>query len=1296
MAAATIQCGLADSILILHELKSAILCRLSSTSSIRTSQLPQPSSSPQTDAETIPTSISPPPDHDHISISPNAHYSDSTAHAESTTTAYTITSWTSPFLGQHHPLRFNKSSIFLHTHTLHSHPRRFWSQRKLDKLEAEADDPAFRTDTTRQADLYKELLKTGNYAALIHRYETQPQLGPTTLRYPQSARALDAQFVQQDRDCLKAYITALAREGRIDTLSDRLSHLMGRPNLANSCLSQPSSDSSNNTNIITDIEPSSSNSMSTSKVLLHGRQHLVKTSTTDWERAVAARSAPGRSPLNRFLGISATSAAGANEQTSGDREAPIQVIISEAWSWGKFARTMTSKILLGLLLMTGLSVVLDQQGIIKSGMASAEVEPNHMSQPIKFADVQGVDEAKAELEEIVSFLREPKKFMEVGGKLPKGILLYGPPGTGKTHLARAVAGEAGVPFFQMSGSEFDELYVGVGARRVRELFTAAKKKAPCIVFIDEIDAVGSKRSSKDQSYMRQTLNQLLVELDGFSSSEGVIFIAATNTPEALDKALIRPGRFDRLVPVPLPDVKGRSRILEVHMRAVQVARDVDTTTIARGTPGFSGADLANLINQAAIKASKDGAKSIRMHDLEWAKDKIIMGSERKSAVISEHNRRLTAYHEGGHTLVALYTPGSLPLHKVTVIPRGNALGVTVQLPEADATNHTRKELSAILDVCMGGRAAEEIIFGVDEVTTGAHSDLEKATSVAREMVMHYGMSEKVGLGAYRDEELEKLSPQTRVLIESEVKSMLSVSYARATSILKTHKDELHRLSRALMDYETLTLEEVKAVIKGVDINKAKRIETFVASASSTITSISSINIKPADGTRSPEGRVAPALVNTGSHSDVVVPFEDIDEVDECADDEKDPGKGHSMSKAIPVPTSSRPARKSMVQVKHDEGDALSHELSTSVELEVLAFQCASSLSGVDIASGGQRGESGSDNELPPPATKVGLADFELLSVIGQGAYGKVYLVRLRDTGRVFAMKVLKKASIVVHSKMHEHTQNERTILEEVQHCPFIVNLHYAFQTADKLYLVLQYACGGELFTHLGIEGMFSEEQASFYIAELVLALDHLHQLGIIYRDLKPENCLLDAEGHILLTDFGLSKTSLEAKTICGTVEFMPPEIILEQSYDKSVDFWALGIMTFNLLTGAGPFRSSNPKKLNERIIKAKFECPKYMSSYAKDFCIRLLKKSPAARLGAGRNGIEDIKKHGFFRKIDWKALTNKEVAPPIVPKVESLLDVKNFHQGSVKGLEDAFKGFSYVNRFLAADVKPDESLGSFS
>ncbi|KXS16848.1 ATP-dependent metallopeptidase Hfl [Gonapodya prolifera JEL478] len=455
------------------------------------------------------------------------------------------------------------------------------------------------------------------------------------------------------------------------------------------------------------------------------------------------------------------------------------------------------------------------------------VEPSEVQHRITFSDVQGVDEAKGELEEIVAFLKEPKQFMEIGGKLPKGILLFGPPGTGKTHLARAVAGEAGVPFFHMAASEFDELFVGVGARRVRELFAAAKKMAPCIVFIDELDAVGSKRNSRDQTHARQTLNQLLVELDGFSSSEGVILIAATNTPESLDKALTRPGRFDRHVSVPLPDVRGRMRILEVHSKTVSISRDVDMHIIARGTPGFSGADLANLVNQAALKASKEGAKAIRMGDLEWAKDRIIMGAERRTAVITESSKRLTAYHEGGHTLVAMYSSGAMPLHKVTIIPRQGALGLTVQLPETDKYTHTKRELLARIDVCMGGRAAEELIYGPDEITTGASNDLEKATDIAREMIMSFGMSEKFGPVSLVTEAtagqggsiMSSLSPEGRKAVEAEVKQMLEASYSRAFNLLKSRIVELHRLVDALVEHETLGLDDIKVVVGGGKIKK---------------------------------------------------------------------------------------------------------------------------------------------------------------------------------------------------------------------------------------------------------------------------------------------------------------------------------------------------------------------------------------------------------------------------------------------------------------------------------------------
>ncbi|KAJ3214298.1 hypothetical protein HK099_006939 [Clydaea vesicula] len=366
----------------------------------------------------------------------------------------------------------------------------------------------------------------------------------------------------------------------------------------------------------------------------------------------------------------------------------------------------------------------------------------------------------------------------------------------------------------MSGSEFDEMYVGVGARRVRELFIAARKRAPCIVFIDEIDAIGSRRSAKDQSHMRQTLNQLLVELDGFTASDGIVFIAATNQAEALDKALVRPGRLDRSVPVPLPDVRGRAKILGVHSKGVTIGKDIDMNTIARGTPGFSGADLANLINHAAIKASKEGSKFVRHKDMEWAKDKIIMGSERKSAVITEECKRLTAYHEGGHALVALFTNGSMPLHKVTVMPRGEALGVTIRLPLMDVDSISKKEMLADLDVCMGGRVAEELIYGEESVTSGASGDLIQASAIAKNMVCRYGMGKKTGLVSYSDDALDNLSNPQRALLDEEIKSLLDLASQRAMALLKSKRTELDRLASALVEYETLSVEDVNLVIKG--------------------------------------------------------------------------------------------------------------------------------------------------------------------------------------------------------------------------------------------------------------------------------------------------------------------------------------------------------------------------------------------------------------------------------------------------------------------------------------------------
>lgn len=447
---------------------------------------------------------------------------------------------------------------------------------------------------------------------------------------------------------------------------------------------------------------------------------------------------------------------------------------------------------------------------------------------ITFADVAGIEEAKEEVAELVEFLREPGKFQKLGGKIPRGVLMVGSPGTGKTLLAKAIAGEAKVPFFTISGSDFVEMFVGVGASRVRDMFEQAKKQAPCIIFIDEIDAVGRHRGAGlggGHDEREQTLNQLLVEMDGFEGNEGVIVIAATNRPDVLDPALLRPGRFDRQVVVPLPDVRGREQILRVHMSKVPISDDVRPDLIARGTPGFSGADLANLVNEAALFAARADKRTVEMSEFESAKDKIMMGAERKSMVMSEDEKRLTAYHEAGHAIVGRIVPEHDPVYKVTIIPRGRALGVTMFLPEEDRYSHSVQRLNSQISTLYGGRLAEEMIFGIDAVTTGASNDIERATDLARNMVTKWGLSEKLGPLAYSEDEGEvflgrsvtqhtQISGPTAQIIDEEIRALIDKNYDRAKQILEDNLDKLHSMSEALMKYETIDASQIDDIMDG--------------------------------------------------------------------------------------------------------------------------------------------------------------------------------------------------------------------------------------------------------------------------------------------------------------------------------------------------------------------------------------------------------------------------------------------------------------------------------------------------
>jgi cell division protease FtsH len=451
---------------------------------------------------------------------------------------------------------------------------------------------------------------------------------------------------------------------------------------------------------------------------------------------------------------------------------------------------------------------------------------------VTFQDVAGIDEAREELEEIVEFLRDPHKFSRLGGKIPKGALLVGSPGTGKTLLARAIAGEAGVPFFSISGSDFVEMFVGVGASRVRDMFEQAKKNAPCIVFIDEIDAVGRSRGAglgNQNDEREQTLNQLLVEMDGFEANEGIIIVAATNRPDVLDPALLRPGRFDRQVTVPLPDIDGREKILGVHIKKVPIAPDVDIRSIARGTPGFSGAELANIVNEAALLAARLGKRLVAMAQFEAAKDKVMMGTEWKSLSMTDEEKKMTAFHEAGHALVAMYEPASDPIHKATIIPRGRALGMVVRLPERDSYSYHRDAMYANLSIAMGGRVAEEIIFGHDKVSSGASGDIQQATKLARSMVTQWGMSEALGPIQYEEQQesylgyggpqRKAMSGETAMLIDAEIRKLVDGGYDRAKMLLKKHKKQLELLANALLEFETLSGDEIKQLLATGKFNR---------------------------------------------------------------------------------------------------------------------------------------------------------------------------------------------------------------------------------------------------------------------------------------------------------------------------------------------------------------------------------------------------------------------------------------------------------------------------------------------
>ncbi|KAL0581752.1 i-AAA protease yme1 [Marasmius crinis-equi] len=652
-----------------------------------------------------------------------------------------------------------------------------------------------------------------SYEVIISRWERMCEFDPTSPLL-QSAEAFQVYLASLVNTGQQASVSAAVR--RRDSLLASLGKSDSTPEETDT--SSPASE--------TDSEKLSETNETQKQV-----QQPAITRSQEIAQAVLAGKFAGRAQANNSSTL-ANPFSKLGSSSESDEQRPIPVAIVErknAWV-PKLIRFLALLLVSSFFFLVILSALFENSGLMKNGPRQSQYEPAE-GKTVKFSDVHGVDEVKdvkyptpsfdirpladlrvQELQDVVAFLKDPSSFATLGGKLPKGVLLTGPPGTGKTMLARAVAGEAGVPFFFASGSDFEEMFVGVGAKRVRDLFSAARKKQPAIIFIDELDAVGGKRSSRDQQYMKQTLNQLLVEMDGFQQTEGVIVMAATNFPESLDPALVRPGRFDRHIAVPLPDIRGRVQILQHHMQNVTTSKDVDPKILARGTSGFSGADLQNMVNQAAVRAAKENATQVEINTEE--QDRILMGAERKSAAIDDKAKLATAYHEGGHALVAFYTDGAMPLHKVTCIPRGHALGYTAFLPENDRFSVSLKEYLASIDVSMGGRVAEELIYGPDAVTSGASSDIMNATSVARNMVKRWGFS-RLGPVYYGNDSV--LSARRKDEIEDEVTKIIKESERRATTLLKSKIDELHRLAHALVEHETLDKDELSKVIKGEPI-----------------------------------------------------------------------------------------------------------------------------------------------------------------------------------------------------------------------------------------------------------------------------------------------------------------------------------------------------------------------------------------------------------------------------------------------------------------------------------------------